>query len=120
MVDKNLKRYVDANSFYYDGSELDDDPRVPLVLGPNPPAELAIRYGVCRFLSQLLRRQYPQLSEQAELCGLTVADLSRVHNLRIERFSTDRLLRALDQIGGAAAVSEGLRFATALLQRYCA
>ncbi len=51
------------------------------------------RFSICQNLLKYAKKHDLSTTEMAEVLGITKADMSRIFNHRVERFTTDRLVR---------------------------
>ena len=56
------------------------------------------RFGICQELLRYAQDGKLTAVQMAAMLGITKADMSRIFNHRIERFSTDKLIRLYAQI----------------------
>jgi len=63
------------------------------MLDPDADEVAKFRFKLCQELLKYARKNSLNSAEMAKNLGITKADMSRIFNHRIERFSTDRLLK---------------------------
>lgn len=64
-----------------------------LALNPDADELAKFRYQICQSILKFAHKNGLSTTEMAEKLGITVADTSRIFNHRIDRFSTDKLLK---------------------------
>ncbi len=64
-----------------------------LMLDPKADQLAKFRFEICQGLLKYARDKKLTAIEMAKLLGITKADMSRIFNHRIDRFSTDKLIR---------------------------
>ena len=69
-----------------------------LMLPPDSDQLAKFRFEICQGLLNYAQAKEMTAVEMAELLGITKADMSRVFNHRIVRFSTDKLIRLYAKI----------------------
>ena len=70
---------------------------------PNPELEM-LRTQLSVEIYTTLKRRRPTQAKAAELLGVSQADVSRLKNADISRYSVDRLFRFLKRLGGKVEV----------------
>ncbi len=63
-----------------------------VMLDPEADEREKFRFNLCQKLLKYAQREKLNTSEMAKLLKVTKADMSRIFNHRIERFSTDKLI----------------------------
>lgn len=69
-----------------------------LALSPQADQLAKIRFKICQELLKYAQRENLNTVQMAQFLGITKADMSRIFNHRIERFSTDKLVRLFSKI----------------------
>jgi len=64
-----------------------------LVLDANASELERFRFKICQALLKYSQKNEHNSSEMAKLLGITKADMSRIFNHRVEKFSTDKLIK---------------------------
>ena len=64
-----------------------------LMLGPNADELAKFRIRICQDLLKHAQENDMTAAQMAHFLGITKADMSRIFNHRIDRFSTDKLIR---------------------------
>ena len=64
-----------------------------LMLSPDADELSKLRFRLCQELLKYAQNQEFNSTEMADFLDITKADMSRIFNHRIERFSTDKLLK---------------------------
>ncbi len=64
-----------------------------LTLDPEANELAKFRYQICQSILKFAHKKGLSTTEMAEKLRITVADTSRIFNHRIDRFSTDKLLK---------------------------
>lgn len=64
-----------------------------LALDPDADELAKFRYQICQGLLKYAQKNELSTTEMAKALRITKADMSRIFNHRIDRFSTDKLLR---------------------------
>ncbi len=68
------------------------------MLSPGADELDQFRFRICQEILKYALRKKLTASEMSKLLGITKADMSRIFNHRIKRFSTDRLIRIYSKI----------------------
>jgi predicted XRE-type DNA-binding protein len=63
-----------------------------LMLDPDADELAKFRFKICQELLKYAQKYKMNASELADALGITKADMSRIFNHRIDRFSTDKLV----------------------------
>ena len=69
-----------------------------LMLDPDADELVKFRFEICQELLKYGQRKKMTAVEMAKILGITTADMSRIFNHRIEKFSTDKLIKLLSKI----------------------
>jgi len=69
-----------------------------LMLAPDADELARFRYRICQELLKYARLNHLQAVDMAKFLDVTKADMSRIFNHRITRFSTDKLVRLYSKI----------------------
>ena len=69
-----------------------------LMLAPNADELAKLRFRICQDLLKYARENELTAVEMARFLGIPKADMSRIFNHRIDRFSTDKLIRLYAKI----------------------
>jgi predicted XRE-type DNA-binding protein len=69
-----------------------------LMLSPDADELAKFRFNICQELLKYAQKHNLTAVEMAKLLGITKADMSRIFNHRITRFSTDKLVRLYSKI----------------------
>jgi predicted XRE-type DNA-binding protein len=69
-----------------------------LMLSPDADELSRFRFRICQELLRYTRENKMTAVSMAAFLGITKADMSRIFNHRIEKFSTDRLIRLYAKI----------------------
>ena len=69
-----------------------------LMLAPNADELARFRFRICQDLLKYARENELTAVEMARFLGVPKADMSRIFNHRIDRFSTDKLIRLYAKI----------------------
>jgi len=64
-----------------------------LMLDPDADELARLRFEICQELLKYAQEREISAVQMAKLLGITKADMSRIFNHRIDRFSTDKLIR---------------------------
>lgn len=68
------------------------------MLPPDADELAKLRFKICQELLKYSQKKGLNTSEMAKKLGITKADMSRIFNHRIDRFSTDKLVRLYGKI----------------------
>ena len=69
-----------------------------LMLSPNADELAKFRFNICQDLLKYAKKNNLSAVEMAKFLEITKADMSRIFNHRITRFSTDKLIRLYSKI----------------------
>ena len=69
-----------------------------LMLHPDADELAKFRFEVCQELLRYAHERKLSAIQMAKMLGITKADMSRIFNHRIDRFSTDKLIRLYAKI----------------------
>ena len=69
-----------------------------LMLNPDADELTRFRFEICQGLLKYSQERKLNTVQMAKVSGFTKADMSRIFNHRIDRFSTDKLLRLYGKI----------------------
>lgn len=68
------------------------------MLAPDADELAQFRFRICQDLLKYAHENKLTAAETARFLGITKADMSRIYNHRIDRFSTDKLIRLYAKI----------------------
>lgn len=69
-----------------------------LMLSPNASELDKMRFSISQELLKYAQKKNLKAVEMASFLGITKADMSRIYNHRIDKFSTDKLLQLYEKI----------------------
>jgi predicted XRE-type DNA-binding protein len=75
---------------------------------PNPDLE-QLRSILAAQIVKTLDRQHLTVRQAAELTGIAAADFSRIRNIKLGRFTVDRLMTVLGRLGQQVEVNVKVR-----------
>ncbi|MBQ0819047.1 MULTISPECIES: helix-turn-helix domain-containing protein [Microvirga] len=75
---------------------------------PNPDLE-QLRSILAAQIVKTLDRRHLTVREAAELTGIAAADFSRIRNVKLDRFTVDRLMTVLGRLGQQVDVNVKVR-----------
>ncbi|MFA5583877.1 MAG: XRE family transcriptional regulator [Bacteriovoracaceae bacterium] len=108
-MNETTKKLPDSffdNDFSFDEEMIED--QAIGVLGPNASAHQVFKYYLCSKIKDELAKRELSNNDAGKLIGVAGSEVSRIMNLRIDRFTIDQLLKFSEKIFERSKLDRGI------------